>query len=224
MHVQPIAPGLFCVSAPQRFYGLPLGTRMTVLVLDAGVLVHSPVAIDPSAIAPLGPLRFAVAPNLLHHLHVGPWLTAGAEGWAAPGLATKRPDLQFAGTLKTGMDTFGPDVEVYALTSFPFSNEVVLLHRPSRTLITTDLVFHLQPNAPWQTRVAFFCAGGYPGCRSTILEMALMRRDAARADLHHILEMDFDRLIMAHGAIIESGGKDALRRAFRWLKLPRALL
>jgi hypothetical protein len=35
-----------------------------------------------AAITPLGEPRWVLAPNLLHHLFVGPWLDAGLEGWA----------------------------------------------------------------------------------------------------------------------------------------------
>ena len=99
-------------------------------------------------------------------------------------------------------------------------NEVALLHRPSRTLVLTDLVFHLDAEAPWMTRAAIWSVGGYPGCQATLLERVFMKRQQAREDLQTLLDLDFDRLIMAHGRIIETGGKNALRNAYRWLGLP----
>lgn len=49
----------------------------------------------------LGPVRAIVTPNKLHHLFLGDWAQAfsQAETYAAPGLAARRPDLSFAGTL-----------------------------------------------------------------------------------------------------------------------------
>lgn len=212
-----VTEGVHVVEAPQRFLGLEVGARMTVLRVGDDLLVHSPVAVDPALVAPLGRLRWVVAPNRLHHLHAGPWLAAGAEGWAAPGLAEKRPDLRFAGALDGAVAPFGSDVSVLPMRCFPFTNEVVLLHRPSRTLVVTDLVFNLGASAPWLTRAAFTALGGYPGCRTTIVERLGFDRPTARAELSNLLDLDFDRLIMAHGEVIEAGGRDALAGAFDWL-------
>lgn len=215
-----VAPGVHVVEAPQRFYGLEVGARMSVLELDGGLLVCSPVALDPAALAPLGTPRWVLAPNLLHHLYVGPWAAAGLEAWAAPGLPDKRPDVGFHGVVTPDDRPFGDDVWLLPLQCMPLTNEVVVLHRPSRTLIVTDLVFNIPSTAPWLTRAAMRCLCGYPGCRTTLVERVGMRRDVARRELDTLAGWEFDRLIMAHGDIIETGGKAALLDAFRWLGKP----
>jgi len=217
--VQQLADGVHIVDAEQRFFGVEVGARMTVLQTDAGVLVHSPVAVDPAEVQALGPLRWAVAPNKLHHLYVGSWAEAGAQTWAAPGLPAKRADVSFAGVLDGETQPFGDDIEVIATHFFALTNEVLLLHRPSRTLVVTDLVFHFTRDAPWLTRAAMACAGGYPGCRTTVLERVGFSRSVARRELGQLLQRDFDRLVMAHGEVIDSGGKQALREALGWLGL-----
>jgi hypothetical protein len=214
-----LAAGVHVLERPQRFFGLEVGTRMTVLALSGGLLVHSPVELDPSSLSPLGQPRWVLAPNLLHHLYVGPWMEAGLEGWAAPGLPEKRPELRFAGVIEPGASPFGDEVLLVPLTCFPFSNEVVVLHRPSRTLVLTDLVFNFAPTAPLATRIAMSCACAYPGCRASLLERALMRREVARRELRALLELDFDRVVLAHGEVIETGGKAALAGAYTWLGL-----
>ncbi len=214
------APGLWTFTAPQRFMGVEVGARMTVMATSQGLVVHSPLAIPLEAAAALGDLRYVVSPNKLHHLYARPWIDAGLEAYAAPGLPQKRPDLKFTAEL-TDPDArpFGPDISIHPLACFPFTNEVVLLHRPTRTLVVTDLVFHFSADAPWHTRAAMFCLGGYPGCRTTLLERVGFRRSVARAEIGALLELDFDRLIMAHGEVIETGGKEALRGAMGWLGL-----
>ncbi|TVQ89591.1 MAG: hypothetical protein EA397_14545 [Deltaproteobacteria bacterium] len=212
-----LAPGLHVHETHQRFYGLEVGARMTVLELRGGLLIHSPIGVDPASVQALGPLRWVLAPNLLHHLYAGPWIDAGAEGWAAPGLPQKRPDLSFTGVIGEAPSPFGDEVELLPLRSFPIANEVALLHRASRTLVLTDLVFNFQPTAPLLTRAAMFCLCGYPGCRTTLLERATMKRALAREELTTLLSWDFDRLIMAHGQIIEQDGRRALERAYAWL-------
>lgn len=212
-----LAPGLHVVETQQRFLGLEVGARMTVLELQGGLLVHSPIAIDPSRLSDLGELRWVLSPNLLHHLHAGPWLQAGAQGWAAAGLPAKRPDLPFAGVIGEAPSPFGEEIELLPTRSFPMANEVAVLHRPSRTLILTDLVFNVRPTSPLLTRAAMFCLCGYPGCRTTLLERATMNRALAREELRTLLSWNFDRLIMAHGEVVETDGKQALAKAYRWL-------
>lgn len=213
-----IADKVHVLDRPLRVFGLEIGARMTVLQLDKGLLIHSPVDVEPEVVAPLGQPRWVLAPNKLHHLFVDRWIQAGIEAWAAPGLPEKRRDLQFDRVVQAGAP-FGADVAVLPLTCFPFSNEVVVLHRPSGTLILTDLVFNFPPTASWATRFAMRCAGAYPGCRASYLEQVGMRRTVARKELGEIFEWDFDRVVMAHGTIIESGGRQALREAYRWLGL-----
>ena len=217
VQLRQIAPGVHVAQAPQRFMGLELGARMTALELDTGLLLHSPLAFDPALVAHLGQPRWVLAPNLFHHLYVGPWIEAGAQGWAAPGLAHKRADVRFDGELDSTSHPFGPQLQVLPLRCLSLTREVVVLHRPSGTLLVTDLVFNLPSSAPALTRAAMRCLCGYPGCRSTLVERAAMQRAAAREDLQTLLSWPFERLIMAHGEVIERGGPAALREAFKWL-------
>lgn len=219
MSLHTLAPGLHTKTAPLRFFGVEVGARMTVLETEGGLLVHSPLPLDLEEVASLGAPRWLVAPNLLHHLYVGPWIAAGVEAWAAPGLPEKRPDLAFAGVLDEDRRQFGDEVAIFPLRCFAFTNEVVLLHRPSRTLVVTDLVFHFTAAAPWATRAALWCLCGYPGCQTSLIERIGFHRPTARREIAALLDLDFDRLIMAHGEVIESGGREALRRAVSWLGL-----
>jgi hypothetical protein len=204
-------------DAPQRFMGLELGTRMTVIEIDGALLLHSPIDIDPAELAPLGTPRWLLAPNRMHHLYAGLWLERGLEGWAAPGLPDKRPDLRFDHVVEHECEPFGPAVSLIPLRCFALTNEVVLLHRPTRTLVVTDLVFNISPKAPRATRAAMWSTGAYPGCRASVLERVGMRRAIAREEITRLLDLDWDRLIPAHGEIVATGGKDALRGAYRWL-------
>ena len=206
------------VERPQRFLGLEVGARMTVMTLKGGLLIHSPLDVDPSTLANLGEPRWVLAPNKLHHLYVKRWTDAGLEAWGVAGLPDKRPDLPFEGVVEGRTPSpFGDEVQLFPLASIPFSNEVVLLHRPSRTLVLTDLLFNFPSSAPWATRLAMRCFGAHPGCRASILERVAMRRAVARRELETIAQWDFDRVILAHGDVVETGGRALLRGAYRWL-------
>jgi len=220
-----LAANLWVVDRPQRFYGLEVGARMTVMRLaDGSLLLHSPVELD----APLrreldaiGSVRYAVAPNRVHHLYAGDVATSYPEArlWIGPGLERKRPDLRYAAIL--GDEAPAEWRDAVAQTFFrgrPYENEVVFFHRPSRTLIMCDLAFNFGPTAAAPTRLLMRLIRSYGRFGPSTLDPWLIRdRSAARASLERILAWDFDRVIVAHGDVLERGGHDGLRRGYAWL-------
>jgi hypothetical protein len=54
--------------------------------------------------------------------------------------------------------------------------------------------------------------------RATWLEPFLIKdKRAMRESIDRILEWDFDRVIMAHGQVVERDGRDLLRAGYSWL-------
>jgi hypothetical protein len=217
--------GIWVAERPQRFYGLEVGTRMTVIRLaDGSLLLHSPVALDPGLrreLDSLGRVRFAVAPNRFHHLYAGGVGQAYPESrlWLAPGVEKKRPDLSFEAVLGDEAPAEWKDeVEQVFFRGRPFENEVVFLHRASRTLILCDLAFFFGPRAAPLTRMLMRLLGSYGRFGPSRLDPLLIRdRRAARQALERILAWDFDRVVVAHGEVLESGGRAALRAGYAWL-------
>ncbi len=78
--LMPLAEDLWTVRRAQRFIGVELGSRMTVIRLAADdLLLYSPVALDGSLcdqLAAIGRVRYVVAPNRMHHLHVADYFAA----------------------------------------------------------------------------------------------------------------------------------------------------
>ena len=220
-----LAENLWVAERPQRFYGLQVGTRMTVMRLaDRSLLLHSPVALDPQLrgeLDSLGPVRFVVAPNRFHHLYAGNVLRTYPEArlWVAPGVERKRPDLPFVDVLADEAPAEWKDeVGQVFFRGRPFENEVAFFHRPSRTLVLCDLAFNFGPHASAATRLVMRLAGGYGRFGPSRLDPLLIRdRSAARQSLQRILSWDFDRVVVAHGDVLESGGPTALRAGYRWL-------
>ena len=220
-----LAEDLWVYDQPLRFYGIEVGTRKTVVRLASGELwLHSATRPTPelrAAVDALGPVRYVVAPNRWHHLYVGDWQAAypGALAYGAPGLQKKRPDLTFAAILDdTAPAGWAGQIDQIVKQGAPTMSEVVFLHRKSRTLIVSDTAHNFAPDAPTGTRIAFSLLGGWRGFRTTLLDRSVVRdRAAARASLERILQWDFDRIVVCHGAVLESGGKEALQRAYAWL-------
>ena len=52
---------------------------------------------------------------------------------------------------------------------------------------------------------------------SKIIKYCFSDRQKGRSSLEEILEWDFDRIIISHGDIISTAGKEILRRHYSWL-------
>ena len=220
-----LAKDIWVVDRPQRFYGLEVGARMTVIRLaDGSLLLHSPIALDADVrreLDVLGPVRFAVAPNRVHHLYAGKVADAYPESrlWIGPGLERKRPDLVFAGILGDEAPAeWRGQVDQTFFRGRPYENEVTFFHRASRTLILCDLAFNFGPRSAPFTRLWMSLLRSYGHFGPSKLDPLLIRdRAAARQSLERILGWDFDRVVVAHGDVLESGGHDALREGYAWL-------
>lgn len=217
--------GVWTATSEIRFLGvLRLPLSMTVVRLGGGELwVHSPVALEgelAEEVAALGPVRYLVGPNCLHHLHLGSWSARfpAAELWGAEGLARKRPDLRFAGFHGTAADPWHADIESVAIAGSPKIGETVFFHRASRTLIVADLLFHiLTPRGlvtPWALRLT--------GTHRRLAQSREWRRGVtdrtALADSgRRVVGLAASRLVVAHGEVIDRLAPDALEQALGWM-------
>ncbi len=223
MHFERITDGVFGVSTAIRLSpGFELPLRSTVVALASGGLaVISPVDFDDASAArleALGPVEHIVAPNLLHHLFVAKaaarWPSAKVH--VAPGLTAKRPDLRPHHTLGDG--GLPPDLEGVLVEGAPALGETVLLHRASRTLVVTDLVFHvLEPRGLLTPLILWLVGARGALAQSRALRFVTKDRAAAGRSARAILGLDFDRLVPAHGAIVESGARPRLEAALHWM-------
>ncbi|HNC22903.1 MAG TPA: DUF4336 domain-containing protein [Opitutaceae bacterium] len=224
--LNPVADGLWELNEPLAALGMALGHRMTVARLPDGTLwVHSPVAYRPEigdALARLGPVGHVVAPNCVHDTYLEGWFAAypGRRFHGAKGFSKFRPDLKFTDTLGASAPAEWAGVlDQLLVRGMPRVNEVVFHHRASRTLILADLAFNLSGDAmPLLSRVMLRLNGCY-GCfaASRLLRTTIRDRAAVRESLDRILAWDFDRIIVGHGRNVDSGGKDLLRDAYRFL-------
>jgi hypothetical protein len=90
---------------------------------------------------------------------------------------------------------------------------VVFLHRASRTLVCLDLCFNVRRSSSLFTRAFMRANGAYGRFGPSRLFRYTMLSDARamRESVDRILAWDFDRVTVAHGDVLESGGREALR-------------
>ncbi|QED25786.1 DUF4336 domain-containing protein [Microvenator marinus] len=210
---------LWIFDQPLRFFGVEIGTRMSVVRFGDDLLLHSPIAPTPELrreMDALGQVKWVVGPNKFHHLYLKPWMDLGAHAWASPGLAQKRKDLQFEGLLDAHLP-WPDELEVKVLESLPFVNEAVFFHQPSKTLIVTDLLFNIPKTAPLLTRLALGLGGAYPGPSASNLERLAMKRDVARNEIRTLLDHAPETIVLAHGQIIADDATAKLHKAYGWL-------
>ena len=220
-----VAGELWHAVYPIRFAGMSVTARMSVArVGDSQLWVHSPGPLDDTLAAQLdalGKVTFICAPNRFHHLFAGPFRQRypSARLFGAPGLARKRPDLQFDGTLTVDTKTLWTDaLEHLLFEGMPLLNEVVFLHRASRTLLLTDLcAWYAKPDSVVKKAAARLLGVDRQMATARTIRFMVRDRQAARRSRDQILEWDFERIVLAHEDIVPQNGKTALHRALSWL-------
>ncbi len=209
------------------FCGIPYPTRMAVIRLADGALwVWSPIPLDArlrQGIDELGPVRHLVSPNKLHHLFLQQWAQAwpAAALYASPRLMRRRRDLPFGAALTDlPHPTWVADIDQVIVHGSFVMEEVVFLHRSSRTAITADLVQRFDPASlrGWQRAIMTLDGLTGPG-GSTPREwrLSFWNRAAARRARQTLLAWNPQRVIIAHGQWIRDNGRAALEGALRWM-------
>ncbi|MEA5412032.1 DUF4336 domain-containing protein [Synechococcus sp. BA-120 BA3] len=225
-----LADDLWVAEQPQKYFGLSIGTRMTVIRLEHShrLVILSPIQPTPELeldLASIGVVTDVVAPNAFHHLHLQAFQQRCPQAvvWGPPFLRQKCPHLQLDRLLNAQEPSPWPGLLLCSLSGLhtlgptgPLPlHEVAFCHTPSRTLVLTDSAFHFDASAAWLTRWLTRIGGGYGRLEPTILErLATAERASLRRAMQAVLQWDFDRVIVAHGAVLETGGKQALARAY----------
>lgn len=216
----PIAPGLWGFEHDLFMPGgIHFRGRTTVVLLPSGgLLLHSPNPVDDALAAELesiGPVEVLVAPNNLHHMHFGAaaerW--PSAQRWGAPGLPAKRPDLNFHHILQRDTPDWASTFAPQAIHGIPWMQETAFFHAETGTLVVTDLFFHITDPANWQTRLLFWMYGvlGRPA-QSPLVRMAAKDKPAAGRSARALLSLPIERLVPAHGPVIDTDAAATLQR------------
>lgn len=215
--------GLWVETRRARFFGVETGTRMTVVRLaGGGLFVHSPVALDAATRAEvdaLGEVRAVVAPSVFHHLYVGEWMAAYPKALfaACPGLEWKRSDLAFTCVLADQPHPIWANDLEQVYFSARRENEVVFCHRATRTMICADALLNLSVHDLSSTRVVARLMGNSAPGVGYLEPMMIRHRGLARRQADRILGWDFDKVVLAHGGLVERDGREVMRRAYAWL-------
>ncbi len=233
--LKPVAPDVWIVDGPIIRFGmpwpkLPFPTRMTIVRTDFGLWLHSPTRLTATLraqVEAIGTPRWIIGPNRIHYSWISDWHHAwpDAEVYLAP-----RIREQSAGRIDLPAQELTADhgylwdavLETLPITG-SYMTEVEFFHRPSRTLVLTDLIENFEGGKlnswllTWLTRL-----GGVQDPHGQMpRDMRLTFRNEYRAQLKSAVERMIawqpERIILAHGRWYPANGAAELRRAFRWL-------
>jgi len=226
--LEEFGPSLYVANGPTvPFYGFPYPTRMVVVQLsDGNSWVWSPVALTDelaSAVESIGPVRYILSPNKIHHLFLSEW----AERWpdaslfAPPGLIRKKPDLHFAAELGDEPDpAWTADIDQVIFHGSFAMEEVVFFHRASRTAIICDLIQrHPESKMTGWMGVLMRLDGlvGEHGSTPREWRATFLQRGPARAARDKVLNWKAERLVIAHGECVRTEATPVIAAALNWI-------
>lgn len=129
------------------FYGFSYPTCSVIIRLTDGRLwVWSPVRLTEDVrrdVDVLGQVALLVSPNKLHHFGLVVWSSVypAAKLWGPTSTIRRFPSLTFAGALEDAAPLeWGSDIEQAWFRGSYMMDEIVFVHRPSRTAIVADLI------------------------------------------------------------------------------------
>lgn len=226
--LEEFGPSLYVADGPTvSFFGFPYPTRMAVVRLsDGSAWVWSPIALTEelaSAVEAIGPVRYILSPNKIHHLFLSQWAKnwPDARLYAPPGLARKKPDLHFDAELgDEPAPEWVEDIDQVIFRGSFMMEEVVFYHRVSRTAIICDLIQH-HPESEMLTWKGMLMRldglVGEHGSTPREWRATFLRRGPARAARDKVLGWKADRLLIAHGECAQAEAGPTIATALNWI-------
>jgi hypothetical protein len=206
--------------------GTRLALRMTIVKLsDDSLWMCTPTphnAQIQNRVAAMGELKYIVASSNGHNLFLEDWQRAfpDASVYVASGIPKKRPNLKNYTRLRDlSAPPWQEDLQMLPMDGAPFFDEHMFYHGRSKTLLVTD--FYQNYTGVKQkglgkiiTKLLLEPLGFKGKCLAPPLKtkFAVKDKQALRASLDRIWDLDIERVVLAHGDILEQDAKQEIRR------------
>jgi hypothetical protein len=221
---------IWILEYPVRYAAIDLFGRMTIIKLPGGdVLVHDPCKISDcvkARIDAIDSVKYIVVPGSYHHLFVTDFQQRypSAETFLCPGLERKRPDIGFDWILGNKPDHRWNDVlDQVVIQGTKYMWEVAFFHKPSKTLILVDLLENIGDDYRHSASLYLkfwwklvFKMWNHPKAAPEY-QMGWGNKAIVKQGLETIIDWKADRIILAHGELIEKDVSDTLLTA--WSKV-----
>jgi hypothetical protein len=196
------------------------GRRMTVVRYSSGdVFVHNAIRLNPPDLEwlkSLGPVRAIIAPNKFHSSDA-PFMSR-----EFPDAALFVPRVMLAEFRAAGLNprdvaadfqpAYGGELECIPMRGTRV-DESAFIHHPSRTLILCDLAMNMEDVFSGLQRkfMQWNKVGGRFGVTRLTRWMFTSDKRALVASYDRLFEHDFDRVIVNHGAVLDTNGHAMLK-------------
>lgn len=219
---QAIAPEVWSLNYRFKNLGLQVSTRMTVVRLqDGSLFAHSAIPLSDAqkqTLDALGPLRFVVAPNTMHHLFARKLMALypQAQLYGPAGLLRKRPDLTQMQELPANSRSapWGQELDCHIFGGIPMLEETVWFHPATGSLIATDILQCWQGPLSLPVRMYLGLTGGHE--RLTVprtIRLLVRDQKAAQASAQVLRNWPVQRVILLHNSVIEDKAAQRLDEA-----------
>ncbi len=224
-HITKIAEDIWAVEGQVSLMpGVKLPARATIVRLsDGGLMVHSPLSFcdeTAAAIGELGEVSTLLGPNLFHHLYLGKAQEQFPDAKTVCGasMASKRASLRIDETFGERLPgALSDDFEHVMIGGAPKFDELVLFHRASRTLIVADYFFNIHDTKGLLSPLILKMTGTHKkATQSTLWRRVTKDREAMANSARAVLALDYQRVIMCHGDVVEDG-REFTTASLDWL-------
>jgi len=230
-----------------RFGRIKIGGRGTIVRLQSGALaVFSPVALTDDVkrkVSELGEVKYIAALDAEHHIFLGPWhqayptaLVLGPETLPEKRDKQNNEKVPFAFVFRKdeAITSIAPEFDAefeWEYVPSHINKEIVFHHKPTKSLITADLMFNLpateqfsksgvSPKSGILTKI-FGAMQSTAGTaiwqkRTIWYGTSSGDRPAFNQSVSKITKWNFERIIACHGDVIEGEGKGIFEKVFGW--------
>lgn len=211
---------------PIRFGGCRFNARMCVVRLgDGRLLIHSPCPIDEATkteIDELGQVAVIIGPGNYHHLNIRSANEAfpSAEIHLSPGCESKDPTLPYTKIIGDEPEPiWAVDFDHVLIRGSRFIEEVAFFHRRTATLILVDVIENIGDKTPGVGGLLKFWWWLFRMWNrpkpAPEYQLSWKDKAAAKDSFDRILGWEFERIVIAHGDLIEDHAHEVARAAWR---------
>ena len=197
--------------------GLPVQSPV-VQIGEKYILISPGSQITDEQYKALPKLTDIVAPNLFHHGGVRKAAIQNPQAnlWQCKGLEAKANDIKWNKELSKENWPYQNELQMFVLDGMPNVNEVVFYHKPSKSLIVTDLCFNMLGLKGLGPKIILSLFGTYNKFAvSRLFTKEIKDKNAFKKSLFPIFACDFENIIVSHGENVIGNGKKLLREALK---------
>lgn len=203
---------------------MKLPVRCTLVKTKTGVVMISPIKFTSDQlrqIVEFGEVTDIVSPSLIHSLFLRKATKRfpNATVWAPPGMREKFPIEKFPKIKIDKVLTQDPwpyedQIQLQLIEGAPRMTEVAFFCKELKTIIVSDLAFNLQHPHGLGANLLLRFVGTYKKFAvSRLWKLFIKDKDAFKKSMNGVLQWDFDQVVMAHGEVLTSNGKELLKES-----------